>query len=69
VFALSHRSHVTGVAGYDGDMVRFRSVHRGTEMRIGDGNSGPLPDTCCGIGVARIKQDVGYPQLVDERPG
>jgi hypothetical protein len=38
-------------------------------MRVGDGNSGPLPDAGRGIGVARIKEDVGYPQLVDERPG
>lgn len=67
--ALSHHAHVTGVAGYHGDMIRLRTLDRGPEMRIGDGNSGAFPYGGCGIGVLCAEGDVRYPQLVDERPG
>jgi hypothetical protein len=49
--ALGHPPHITGVAGEDHDMIRVRGLDCGAEVRVSDGDAGPLDDSGGGIGA------------------
>jgi hypothetical protein len=54
--------HVAGIAGHHGDLIPGQ--HRGSDVGVGDGNPGSVPDGSRGIGLTRIEGNVRDTQPV-----